>query len=239
MRCLVPALLFLACTRPAPAEPVRVAAAADLTEVFTELGARFEAETKVRVSFSFGSSGLLARQLASGAPFDLFAAANRGFVDQAVKAGACDGGSARDYARGTLALWSARPVSLDALNGEQVHRIALANPEHAPYGLAAKQTLEALGLWDRVQPKLVFSENVRQSLQFAETGNVDVAFVAYSNVVGRDAGAVLVLDEALHAPLQQAMVRCTRGANADGARRFMDFLDTPEAKALLRRSGFH
>lgn len=233
------ALLLLACKTEKKPEPVRVAAAADLTDAFTDLGRRFEAATHTPVTFSFGSSGLLAKQVSEGAPFDVFAAANRAYVEQAVTAGACEATSKHDYARGRLALWSpAGTVTLDALSSDAIKRIALANPEHAPYGLAAKQTLEHAGLWDALRPKLVFSENVRQALQFAETGNVDVAFIAWSNVVARDAGHATLIDAALHAPLQQALVRCTRGKNAEGGRRFAEFLEGAEAREVMRRYGF-
>lgn len=214
-------------------EPVRVAAAADLTEVFAVLGPAFEAKTKTTVTFSFGSSGLLAKQIAEGGPFDVFAAANRGFAEQAVTSGACDAATLQDYARGKLALLGAK---LEALSGDSVKRIAIANPEHAPYGLAAKQALEHAGLWESIQPKVVFAENVRQALQFKQSGNVDAAFVALSNVI--DEKEVSLVDPNSYQPLRQALVRCARGKNTEGAAKFVEFLGTREADEALRRFGF-
>lgn len=232
-------LLLGGCRSSTPA-PLRVAAASDLTEAFTELGARFEAKTKTKVSFSFGSSGLLAKQISEGAPFDVFAAANPSFVEDTVKAGACEGASARQFARGRLAAWSLTGAlpSLESIADESNRRIALANPEHAPYGRAAKEALEHAGLWKRVESRVVYAENVRQALQFAQTGNAEVAIVAYSNVINRKDGVLLLVDDNLYAPIEQSLVRCARGGQADAAQRFLDFLETNESRALLEQWGF-
>ena len=231
-------LLLAACTK--PPVPLKIAAASDLTEAFTELGTRFETQTKTRVVFSFGSSGLLSKQLSEGAPFDLFFAADAASVDATVKASACDGTTIQRYARGRLAAWSLSRelTSLEAIADESNKRIALANPEHAPYGRAAKQALEQSGLWKRIEPRVVYAENVRQALQLAQTGNAEVALVAYSNVINRADGHTLLLDEALYAPIDQMLVRCTRGAQPGAAKRFLEFLDTPASRALMEKSGF-
>ncbi len=231
-------LLLAACTRPGP--PLRIAAASDLSDAFTELGTRFEAQTKTKVVFSFGSSGLLSKQLSEGAPFDLFFAADAASVDATVRAGACDGTTVQRYARGRLAAWSlSSPLSsLESLADESNKRIALANPEHAPYGRAAKQALERAGLWKRLEPRLVYAENVRQALQLAQTGNAEVALVAWSNVINRAEGHKLLLDEALSTPIDQTLVRCARGAQPEAAKSFVEFLNTPESRALMEKSGF-
>lgn len=232
-------LLLAGCRSSTPA-PLRVAAASDLTEAFTELGARFEAQTKTRVSFSFGSSGLLAKQISEGAPFDVFAAANPSFVEDTVKSGACEGPSARRFAKGRLAAWSLSDAlpSLESIADEGNRRIALANPEHAPYGRAAREALERAGLWKRVEGRVVYAENVRQALQFAQTGNAEVAIVAYSNVINRKDGAILLVDEDLYAPIEQSLVRCSRGGQPEAANRFLDFLETSQSRALLDQWGF-
>jgi molybdate transport system substrate-binding protein len=236
------------CSRSSPPEappppPVRVAAAADLASAFEELGRAFERTTGQKVTFSFASTGVLAKQLAEGAPFDLFAAANVAFVDQVVKAGACDGATQALYARGHIVLWTreggvAPAASLEELADERFKRIAIANPEHAPYGMAAKQALQAAGLWERVQPRLVYGENVRQALQLAETGNVEAAFVSLSLVKGRQGGQWLQVEERLHAPLDQALVTCRRGASPAGGKAFADFIASAEGRGILRRYGF-
>lgn len=245
---LLSAALAAGCSRSSPPEarqaaPVRVAAAADLASAFEEVGRAFERSTGQKVTFSFASTGVLARQLTEGAPFDLFAAANVAFVEQVVKAGACDGATQSLYARGHIVLWTreggvAPPASLEELAEERFKRIGIANPEHAPYGMAARQALQAAGLWERVQPRLVYGENVRQTLQLAETGNVEAAFVSLSLVKDRPGGQWLAVDEKLHAPLDQALVVCRRGAHPAGGKAFADFVASAEGRGILRRHGF-
>lgn len=239
-QCLPLLVLLLAGCKSATPAPLRIAAASDLTEAWTELGTRFEAETKIKVVFSFGSSGLLAKQIAEGAPFEVFAAANADFVDVTVKAGACDGATTQRYARGRIAAWSLTgPLpSLESIADERNKRIAIANPEHAPYGRAAKEALERAGLWKQLEPRMVYAENVRQALQLAATGNAEVAFVAYSNVINRADGVKLLVDESLYAPIEQSLVRCSRGGQPEAAKRFVEFLEKNESQALMQRSGF-
>ncbi|MBL8909195.1 MAG: molybdate ABC transporter substrate-binding protein [Archangium sp.] len=239
MKWLLLATLVLSACREKPNE-VRVAAASDLSEAFEELGKKFEAETKMKVSFTFGSSGLLAKQLSEGAPFDLFASASERFIDETVKAGACDGATSAHFARGRLALYGLTPPSsLDVLTADTTKKIALANPEHAPYGKAAREALERAQLLEKVQSKLVLSENVRQALQFAKTGNAQFAFVAWANVPESERTTNALLIEAqLHAPIDQSIAVCLRGKNADGAKQFAAFLKREESSVTLARFGF-
>lgn len=245
----VPALLLSTtllggCKPAAPVshEPVRVAAAADLTLAFEELGKIFEARTGQKVSLSFGASGALAKQLSQGAPFDLFAAANSSFVDEAVKSGACDGATKALYARGHIVVWTkpggARVRVLSDLANPEIKRISIANPEHAPYGKAAREALIKAGLWPAVETKIVQAENVRQALQFAETGNVDAAIVALSLVAKDKNGQQLAVDPSLHAPINQTLVVCRHGKNAGGARAFAELVESNEGQQLLQRYGF-
>lgn len=225
--------LLAACTRPAAPAPVRIAAAADLSGAFEELGKRSEPAPV----FSFGSSGLLAKQLAGGAPFDVFAAANRSFVEDAVKSGACDAATLKPYARGRLAVWSkAGPVKLEELGGEQFKRIAIANPEHAPYGRAAREALGAAGLWERVEPRLVYGENIRQTLQLAQTGNVEVAIVALALV--KEQPNAVVVEAERHQPIIQALALCKNGQNRAGGEAFVQLLGSEEGRAVLAKYGF-
>jgi molybdate transport system substrate-binding protein len=162
-----------------------VAAASDLTPAFEELGREFESTTKTKVVFVFGSTGMLTRQIENGAPFDLFAAANVSYIDELDQKGLIIPDSKAIYARGRITLWTTNesPLRLQGiadLARPEVQRVAIANPDHAPYGLAAKQALQSAGVWDRVQPKLVYGDNIRQTLQYAQTGNVEVAIVALS-----------------------------------------------------------
>ncbi len=232
-----------ACNQQPKSAPVRVAAAADLTLAFEELGRDFERQTGRAITFSFGSTGLLAKQLREGAPFDLFAAANASFVDDVVAAGACDGATKAPYARGRIAVWTRRgsvtpAQSFADLADQRFTRIAIANPEHAPYGQAAKQALQHAGLFGSLESRLVFGENVRQALQFAETGNVEAAIVALALVVNDRDNPWLLVEEHMHHPIDQALVVCTRGASREGGSAFALFVNSEPGRAVMRRYGF-
>jgi len=222
---------------------LRVAAASDLTLAFAELGASYEKATGQRVVFSFGSTGLLERQVVEGAPFDVFAAADVSFVDDAVDAGACDGETKRIYAVGRLAVVTAPgvafgPIGISELADKRIARVAIANPGHAPYGRAARQAMQRAGVWSIVEPKVVYGENVHQALEFAESGNADAAIVAEALTMGRPAGAVPVPAE-LHDPIDQAVVVCSRGAaEARAAEGFCAYLTSPAGSALIHKYGF-
>jgi molybdate transport system substrate-binding protein len=222
--------------------PIRIAAAADLSAAFEEMGKLFESRSGQKVSFSFGASGLLAKQLSEGAPFDLFAAANASFVDRAIDAGACDGATKALYARGHLVAWTRKDGvilrSLSDLQRPEIKHIAIANPEHAPYGKAARDAITAAGLWPALEAKIVQAENVREALQFAQTGNVDAAIIALSLVAKDHNGTQLPIDPALHGPIEQTLVICRRGKNAAGARAFAELVGSKEGQTLLERYGF-
>lgn len=222
---------------------VRVAAASDLAKAFEEVGKEFRARTQIAAEMTFGSSGLLAKQIEQGAPFDLFAAANREFVDKVVRAGKCGAASVRTYGRGRIVAWTRNgvtaPAKLEELaDAARFKKIAIGNPEHAPYGLAAKQALEKAGLWEAVQPRLVLGENIQTTMLYARDGNVDVAIVALSLAVVADGGAYLAIDPSLHAPLDQQLVVCGSGPEADAARKLADFIASREGREIMTRYGF-
>ena len=225
------------------AEPLKVAAAADLSFAFEGLGAAYERKTGQKVVFSFGATGLLQEQIAEGAPFDVFAAANVSFADDAVKAGACLADSEATYATGHLVLFSTKEASFHPsvmadLTDLRVVKIAIANPEHAPYGKAARQAMERAGVWNKVQPKLVYGENVQQTLQFAQSGNADVAVVALS-LATVSPGVSADVPTELHDPIEQAIVVCTRGkAGTEAGRRFVAYVQSSEGHAIMKRFGF-
>ena len=224
--------------------PIKVAAAADLTFAFDEVGKAFTAKTGQQIVFSYGSTGQLAKQIEEGAPFDLFAAANVSFVDEAVKSGACDAQTKAPYAQGRLVLWAraggavAITTSLKDLTDPKFVKIAIANPEHAPYGKAAKEALQVAGVWDAVQPKLVFGENIKQTMQFAESGNAEAAIVALSLAMVAKDGVYSAIDPALHKPLDQALVVCKNGLDAAGGKAFAEFVNSPEGRAIMNKFGF-
>lgn len=241
----IAALAAAACRSPNRAEePLRVAAASDLTTAFAEVAPAYEKATGKRVVVTYGSTGLLAKQLTEGAPFHVFAGANVAFVDDAVRSGACDGATKALYARGALAIWAkdaaALPKDLAALADARFTKIAIATPEHAPYGRAAKEALEAAGVWPAVAKRMVFGENVQQALVFASSGNADAAIVAMP--LARSAGgATLAVPPSMHAPLDQAVVVCNgggKGARDADARAFVSFVTSDAGRAILARHGF-
>lgn len=233
---------MLVSCRPKPAEPLRVAAAADLAHAFTEITPAFSAQAPCDLKLTSGSTGLLARQITQGAPFDLFLAANTSYVEQVVKAGACDGATAHRYARGRLVIWAkgegGAQLTLASLAEPRFQHIAIANPEHAPYGVAAREALTRAGVWARVSDHLVYGENVQQTLELAQTGNADAAIVGLSLAIGAKGGSWALLDEAGYTPIDQSLVVCKHGTNAAAAQKLADFLAAPAGRAILRRYGF-
>jgi molybdate transport system substrate-binding protein len=219
-----------------------VAAASDLTPVFEELGRAFESATKTKVVFVFGSTGMLTRQIENGAPFDLFAAANVSYIDELEQKGLIIPDSKTIYARGRITLWTANesPIrfqGIEDLAQPQIQRIAIANPDHAPYGLAAKQALQSAGIWDRVQPKLVYGDNIRQTLQYAQTGNVEVSIVSLTLSINSN-GRWTLIPEDLHQPIDQGLAIMKSTKNEPAARAFIIFLSSPQGKAIMKKYGF-
>jgi molybdate transport system substrate-binding protein len=219
-----------------------VAAASDLTPAFEELGREFESATKTKVVFVFGSTATLTHQIENGAPYDLFAAANVSYIDQLDQKGLIIPDSKAIYARGRITLWmpndtNIRLQGIADLAQPEVQRIAIANPDHAPYGLAAKQALQSAGIWDRVQPKLVYGDNIRQTMQYAETGNVEVAIVSLSLSVNSK-GRWTLIPEELHQPLDQGLAILKTTKNEQAARAFITFLNSPQGKATMKKYGF-
>lgn len=227
-----------------PSEPLVVAAASDLGVAFPVIGAEFKRQTGIAVTFSFGASGSLAAQVANAAPIDVFAAANASFVDGLIAKDRLRAESRQPYARGVLALWGRndspfKGETIEDLADDAVGKIALANPSLAPYGLAAKQTLQSLGLWERLQDKLVFSEGAREALQFAESGAVDAAFVPVPLIYGRPtAGRWFPIAAELHEPLEQVMAVTRDSAQPEAATKFVAFVSGPEGRRILAAHGF-
>jgi len=220
--------------------PLLVFAAADLRDAFQELVPRFTQATGVHVELVLGSTGNLAAQVENGAPADLFFAADRSFLERVRQAGRVVPGSERVYAVGRLALaWRpgvVPPQGVEELADPRYRVVALANPEHAPYGRAARAALLAAGVWDEVAPRLVLGENIAHALQFVETGNADVGVVALSLVTGSRPREHRLVPDSLHPPLLQAAGVVVGGAVDAPA--FLDFVMGPEGQTTLRRYGF-
>jgi molybdate transport system substrate-binding protein len=236
------ALGVTACSSKSGGRTVAIAAASDLQRAFEELGKEFKQRTGITPEFTFGSSGLLAKQIEQGAPFHLFAAANKAFAEQVIQAGRCDRSTARMYAQGRIVVWTApgkrAPVSLADLASPEFKRIGIANPDHAPYGVAAKQSLEKAGVWPQIADRIILAENIQATMLIAKNGDVDAAVVALSLAVVADGGASLKIDPALYEPLDQELVVCGRGEQADAAKQFADFIGSREGREVMSRYGF-
>lgn len=237
--------LMMGCqTADSPPPPVEltVGAAADLEFAFTEIAALFEQETGHRVTLVFGSTGQLAQQIENGAPYDLYAAANVDFVDGLLAKGLVLEETKALYAQGRIVLAVNRNAGVAAttlpdLLADEIQRIAIANPDHAPYGRAAQQALESTGVWEQVQPKLIFGENIRQTLQFLQTGDAQVAIIALSIANVPEITWVL-LDDALHLPLNQALAVVSSSAHPTEAQAFAEFINGPIGRPIMQKYGF-
>jgi molybdate transport system substrate-binding protein len=221
---------------------LRVAAAADLTKAFTEIAAAYRRETGQKVTLTFGSTGLLTKQIENGAPFDVFAAANASYIAQLEKEGHTLPGTAQLYALGRLALWTRKggpacPTWVGALIAPRYDRIAIANPEHAPYGAAAREAMQAAKLWTPLRAHLVYGENVQQALQYAQSGNADVAIVALSLAIGSN-GDYTPIPPEMHRPLRQVMAALKSTQQPEAAKRFVAFVNGPEGRPIMRKYGF-
>lgn len=223
----------------AHADSVSVAVAANFTTVAEALAPLFTAETGHTVSYSFGATGQLYTQISQGAPFEVFLAADDERPTKAVADGLAVEGTVFTYAVGALALYS---TSLDLTDGKAVldadgfAKLAIADPATAPYGRAAMEALDAMGLTTAVTPKLVTGENISQTLQFIETGNAELGFVAASQVAGK-AGVWLVPAE-LYEPIRQDAVLLKTGQDHPAAKAYLDFLRTDKALAVISAAGY-
>jgi len=247
------AILLAGCVRSAPAAPaitpgappraqITVAAAADLQFAFTDIARLFEAQTGRTVTLVFGSTGQLAQQIEHGAPYDLLAAANIQYAQALADKGLIAPDSIALYARGRIVLavnkQSTLKISrLEDLTAPDILRVAIANPDHAPYGIAAKQALEAAGVWEAVKPKLVLGENVRQALQFVQTGDAPVGIVALS-VAGVPEIDYTLIDDRLHQPLDQTLGVVAASKNKEIAAAFAAFVNGDQGRPIMRRYGF-
>lgn len=218
-----------------------IAAAADLVFALREIAPIFEKEHQVKVTLAFGSTGQLAQQIQHGAPVDVFFAANEAFVDGLRAKGAILPDSVEPYAQGQIVLATQKGRSglstLRDLTRDNVRRIAIANPAHAPYGMAAREALISAGVWNQVQPKLVYGENIRQALQFLQTGNVDTAILAFS-VAQVPEVQFSRIDPSLYKPIVQAAAVTARSKHPDLARAFIQFVNGAQGRPIMKRFGF-
>jgi molybdate transport system substrate-binding protein len=242
----VAALTAAGCDRgpPAAAQPLRIAAASDLQRVLPRVIERFQnqAPTTVTPTLTLEASGQLAEQIKAGAPFDLFLSANVKFVSDLAAAGLIDPSSVRPYARGSLVLCLHRAAGdqvrgLADLSRPEIKRIAIANPEYAPYGLAARQALERAGLWSSLESKIVRANSVRQAMIYVQNGDAEAALVSHALAVAPEV-RVIEVDAALYDPLIQALGIVAATNQHDRAAALAQFILGGEGQAILRESGF-
>jgi len=227
-----------------PAETISltVSAAADLSDVFPEIGKLWEQETGNQVTFNLGSTGQLAQQIERGAPVDLFAAANKQFVNDLDQKGLILPETKALYGIGRITLWHREDSPLNIQNIKdltqpQIQRVAIANPNHAPYGVAAQEALQSAGIWEELQPKLVFGENIRQTQQYADTGNADIAIAALSISINKP-GKWILLPANLHQPLEQMLAVPKSARHPEVAQQFAAFINGEQGRPLMRKYGF-
>ncbi len=230
----------------AAAQELRVAAAADLQFVFQEVSVRFQKETGHAVKLTFGSSGNFFSQIQNGAPFDVFFSADVDYPARLEAAGLVEPGTLSRYATGRIALWVRKGSPIDINQGVQtladarVRKIAIANPEHAPYGRAAVAALQHEKIYDKVRDRLVLGENIAQAAQFVESSNADFGILALSLVLApplKSEGRYYEIPASFYPAIDQAVVILKSSNQKDIARQFLSFLKHPEIAEFMRSNG--
>ncbi len=241
--------LLLACSllfaASAHAEKITVAAAADLKFAMDEIVITYKlAHADDEVDVIYGSSGKFHTQIQQGAPYDLYFSADIGFPRELAKAGFA-ASDVKPYAFGRIVLWSATmdatKMTLASLTDPKITRIAIANPKHAPYGKRAEEALRTSGLWEKVEPKLVYGENIAHTAQFVQTGNAQVGIIALALAVNPELaskGGYWLIPDNLHAPLEQGFIITKRAEGNAAAKRFADYMASKAARAVMTRYGF-
>lgn len=238
-------LLFVAAHTAYAGEHITIAAAADLKFAMDEIVGLFDkAHPGDQVITIYGSSGKFQTQIRQGAPYDLYFSADIAYP-VALKADGFAAGEVHPYALGRIVLWSpsrqANTLSLSDLTDPAIRRIAIANPKHAPYGMRAEEALKKAGLWDKVEPKLVYGENIAQTAQFVQTGNADIGIIALSLAKSSELsrlGGYALIPDSLHQPLEQGFVITRRAAGNPLALAFSRFMASADARAIMIRYGF-
>jgi molybdate transport system substrate-binding protein len=226
---------------------IRVAAAADLKFAMGELAEQFEKQTGTKVNTTYGSSGNFFSQIQNGAPFDLFFSADIDYPRMLEAAGLTEPGTLYEYAVGRIVIWTPPDAEVDvakqgwkALLDGNVKKIAIANPEHAPYGRAAVAALKRAGIYESVKNKLVYGENISQTAQFVESGNAQAGIIALSLAISpaMRAGKRWEIPADMHSALEQGAVVLRRATNEDAARAFLEFAKSTSGRAVLAKYGF-
>jgi len=230
---------------PATATTLRIGAAADLQPLLPALLTEFQKQTGIRAEASYQSSATLAAQIIDGAPFDLFLAADLSFPQRVIDAGHAEETEPIPYARGTLVLWTRNDsglsdLSVDSVRSPAVKTIAIANPEHAPYGRAAQAALRHIGIYDALRPKLVIAENIAQAAQYADSGNAQAGFISLTSALTprlRGSGHFIRVAVDDYPPILQGAIVVRNSAASSAAHRFLDFLAQPATRQTLLSEG--
>src|ERR1035437_790696 len=226
---------------------IKVAAASDLTFAFKDVATQFEKQTGSKIKLTYGSSGNFFAQIQNGAPFDLFFSADVDYPIRLEAAGLIEPGTIYEYASGKLVMWVPNGSKLDLGRGlatlldPGIRKIAIANPQHAPYGIAAVAAMRHAAVYDKIKSKLVLGENISQTAQFVQSGNADAGILALSLALApamKNAGRYVEIPAADYPPLVQAGVILKSSRNQQLATRFLKFLQEPETVALMERYGF-
>ncbi len=247
-----PVLLGLALLVPMQAQtPLRVAAAADLEPVLPPILEQFRQATGIRAEATFQASAMLTTQIINGAPFDLFLSADLGYPKKLIDAGLADAAGTADsstpitYAKGTLVLWTRKdsslpPPSLDLLRNPALKRLAIANPDRAPYGRAAVAALTNLKLYDALKPRLVTAENIAQAAQFVDSGNADAGLISLTSAMTphmASGGTWFVIPREVYPPLEQGAVIVSNTTQRAAVHKLLDYLLSSPIQAQLAKSG--
>ncbi len=227
------------------ADELKIAVAANFLKTIETLGQNFEKQTGHSIKVSGGPTGKLYAQIENGAPFDIFFSADQKSTKKLEDDGKIKAGSRFIYAQGRLSLWmpnvSAGVEAVDVLKQADFKHLALANPKAAPYGTAAEQTLDKLGLLETLRPKFVMGENIGQTYQFVATGNAQLGFVAHSYTVDPkhvNKGSYWLVPQSYHSPLDQDVVILKKAENSQTAQAFVDYVRSAEGRSIIEASGY-
>ncbi len=241
--------LLFACTMllalPAQAEKITIAAAADLKFAMDEIVSAYKKSNAAdEIEVIYGSSGKFNTQMQQGAPFDLFFSADIAFPRELAKAGLA-ASEVKPYAVGRIVLWSnsmdASKMTLDSLTDPKIAHLAIANPQHAPYGKRAEEALRSSGLWEKIESKLVYGENIANTAQFVRTGNAQVGIIALSLALNPELsakGGYYLIPDRLHEPLEQGFIIAKRAESNALAKRFAEYMGSKPARAVMTKYGF-
>lgn len=219
-----------------------IAAASDLYDAFTEIGQSFEQESGIQITFTFGSTGQITQQIEQGGPYDLFAAAHESYIDRLIERGHMDQQTKRIYAWGRIGFMFdpanlSSPLGYQDLLRTDIQSIAIANPDHAPYGKAAQQAMQTWGIWEDVRDKLIYADNIRHALQLVESGNVDTGMIAYALSMNSDLTYEQISPD-VYEPIIQALGIPNQSPHKQAAWQFIEYLFSDSGQEIMTSYGF-